>query len=122
MGSVNESVHQLRCFVERLERLDDEIKGMRDDRRDVLAEAKAFGFDTKTVNAVVRRRRIEPHARDEADALLETYEIALGMARPATIDGGELGGMLALPAPPAKLTNKNKAMAEALAWASGSVG
>ena len=50
------------------------------DVRDVYAEAKSNGYDTKTMRAIVRLRKMETHARQEADALLETYRQALGLA------------------------------------------
>jgi uncharacterized protein (UPF0335 family) len=71
---------QLRLFIERIERLEEEKKAMSDDIRDVYAEAKANGYDTKTMRAIVRLRRLETHVRQEADALLETYRAALGLA------------------------------------------
>jgi uncharacterized protein (UPF0335 family) len=71
---------QLRLFIERIERLEEEKKAMADDIRDVYAEAKANGYDTKTMRAVVRLRRMEAHTRQEMDALLETYRAALGMS------------------------------------------
>lgn len=73
------SADQLRLFIERIERLEEEKKGIADDIKDVYAEAKSTGFDTKTIRAIVRLRKMEKHARDEADALLETYRNALGM-------------------------------------------
>ena len=71
---------QLRLFIERIERLEEEKKGIADDVKDVYAEAKANGYDTKTMRKIVALRRMEKHARDEADALLETYRNALGLA------------------------------------------
>ena len=71
---------QLRLFIERIERLEEEKKGIADDVKDVYAEAKANGYDTKTMRSIVRLRRMEKHARDEMDALLETYRTALGLA------------------------------------------
>jgi uncharacterized protein (UPF0335 family) len=71
---------QLRLFIERIERLEEEKKSFADDIRDVYAEAKANGYDTKTMRAIVKLRKMEKHSRDEADALLETYRAALGMA------------------------------------------
>ena len=71
---------QLRLFIERIERLEEEKKGIADDVKDVYAEAKSTGYDTKTMRAIVRLRRMEQHARQEADALLETYRNALGLA------------------------------------------
>lgn len=70
---------QLRLFIERIERLEEEKKGIADDVRDVYAEAKGQGYDSKTMRAIVRLRRMEKNARDEADALLETYRNALGL-------------------------------------------
>ena len=57
---------QLRLFIERIERLEEEKKGIADDVRDVYAEAKANGYDTKTMRAIVRLRKMETHARQEA--------------------------------------------------------
>jgi len=77
--SDNVAGDQLRLFIERIERLEEEKKGMADDIRDVYAEAKSQGYDSKTMRAIVRLRRMEKNARQEADALLETYRAALGM-------------------------------------------
>jgi uncharacterized protein (UPF0335 family) len=71
---------QLRLFIERIERLEEEKKGIADDVKDVYLEAKSQGYDTKTMRAIVRLRKMEKNARDEADALLETYRTALGLA------------------------------------------
>jgi len=71
---------QLRLFIERIERLEEEKKGIADDVKDVYAEAKANGYDTKTMRAIVRLRKMEKHTRDEMDALLDTYRTALGLA------------------------------------------
>jgi uncharacterized protein (UPF0335 family) len=71
---------QLRLFIERIERLEEEKKAMSDDIRDVYSEAKANGYDTKTMRAIVRLRKMEKHAREEAEALLDTYKAALGLA------------------------------------------
>ena len=79
MGEVNVAADQLRLFIERIERLEEEKKGIADDVKDVYAEAKARGYDTKTMRAIVRLRKMETHDRQEADALLETYRNALGL-------------------------------------------
>lgn len=71
---------QLRLFIERIERLEEEKKSIADDVKDVYGEAKATGYDTKTMRAIVRLRRLEKHTRDEMDALLDTYRTALGLA------------------------------------------
>jgi uncharacterized protein (UPF0335 family) len=73
----NIATEQLRLHIEAIENLNDEIKGLSDDRKDRYALAKGEGFDTKTLKAVIQRRAIEKAAREEADALLETYEAAL---------------------------------------------
>ena len=80
MSEGNIAADQLRLFIERIERLEEEKKGIADDIKDVYAEAKANGYDTKTMRKVVALRRMESHARQEADALLETYRNALGLA------------------------------------------
>jgi uncharacterized protein (UPF0335 family) len=74
------AAEQLRLFIERIERLEEEKKGMADDIRDVYNEAKSTGYDVKTMRSIVRLRKMEKHARDEAEALLETYKAALGLA------------------------------------------
>ncbi len=71
---------QLRLLIERIERLEEEKKGIADDIKDVYAEAKSTGFDVKTIRTIVRLRKMEKHHRDEAEMLLETYKQALGLA------------------------------------------
>jgi uncharacterized protein (UPF0335 family) len=71
---------QLKAFVERIERLEEEKKGIADDIRDVFAEAKGQGFDTKVMRQVIRLRKKEPAEREEEEALLDLYLHALGMA------------------------------------------
>ena len=73
------SAEQLRLFIERIERLEEEKKGTADDIKDVYAEAKSTGFDTKTMRAIVKLRKMEKHHRDEAEAMMETYMVALGL-------------------------------------------
>ena len=70
---------QLRLLIERIERLEEEKKGIADDIKDVYAEAKSTGFDVKTIRTIVRLRKMEKHHRDEAEMLLETYKQALGL-------------------------------------------
>ncbi len=77
--SDNISADQLRLLIERIERLEEEKKAMADDIKDVYAEAKATGFDTKTMRTIVRLRKMEKHHRDEAEMLLDTYKAALGL-------------------------------------------
>lgn len=70
---------QLRLLIERIERLEEEKKGIADDIKDVYGEAKSTGFDVKTIRTIVRLRKMEKHHREEAEALLETYKQALGL-------------------------------------------
>jgi len=73
------SAEQLRLLIERIERLEEEKKGISDDVKDVYGEAKSTGFDVKTMRTIIRLRKMEKHHRDEADMLLETYKQALGI-------------------------------------------
>jgi uncharacterized protein (UPF0335 family) len=76
----NVSAAQLRQFIERIETLEDEKKAVADQVREVYAEAKGTGFDTKTMRAIVRLRKMDASARAEQAALLDTYKTALGLA------------------------------------------
>ncbi len=71
---------QLRAFVERVERLEEEKAALTADIREVYAEAKAHGFDVKTMRQIVRLRKIDSDDRAEQEALLDLYKRALGMA------------------------------------------
>ncbi|WP_066723513.1 DUF2312 domain-containing protein [Sphingomonas pituitosa] len=77
--SDNISAEQLRLLIERIERLEEEKKGISDDIKDVYGEAKSTGFDVKTIRTIVRLRKMEKHHREEAEMLLETYKQALGI-------------------------------------------
>lgn len=70
---------RLRSFIERVERLEEEKKGIQDDIKDIMAEAKGTGFDTKVIRQIIRLRKMEKNDRQEQDALLELYMAALGM-------------------------------------------
>lgn len=70
---------QLRLFIERIERLEADKKDIGDDIKDVYLEAKATGYDVKALRQIVRLRKMDPHDRQEAEAVLETYKSALGM-------------------------------------------
>jgi uncharacterized protein (UPF0335 family) len=76
----NVAADQLRLFIERIERLEEEKRGIAADVKDVYAGAKANGYDPKIMRMVVRLRRLEAHTRQEQDAVLETYRSALGLA------------------------------------------
>ena len=76
-NSVDES--SLRIFIERVERLEEEKKGIADDIRDIYAEAKSQGYDSKIMREVVRIRKMDKQARAEHMAVLDTYLDALGL-------------------------------------------
>lgn len=70
---------QLKAFIERIERLEEEKKSIADDIKDVYAESKANGFDTKVLRKVVSLRRQDVNERKEQDEILSLYLNALGM-------------------------------------------
>lgn len=71
---------QLKAIVERIERLEEEKKALAADIKDVYAEAKANGFDTKAIRKIVSLRKQDRDERMEEEAMLELYKQALGMA------------------------------------------
>ena len=70
---------QLRQLVERIERLEEEKQAIAADIREVYAEAKALGFDTKVMRKVIAMRKKDPQEREEEEAMLALYLQALGM-------------------------------------------
>ncbi|WP_407049830.1 DUF2312 domain-containing protein [Methyloraptor flagellatus] len=70
---------QLRSFVERIERLEEEKKTIADDIKDVYAEAKGTGYDTKILKQVIKIRKQDKSEREEQEAILDLYLSALGM-------------------------------------------
>ena len=70
---------QLRAFIERIERLEEEKKTVGVDIKEVFAELKGSGFDTKAVRTIIRLRKKEDHERQEEDAMVQLYADALGM-------------------------------------------
>ena len=71
---------RLRSFIERIERLEEEKAALAADIREVFAEAKSNGFDTKIMRQVVRLRKMESADREEQELLLDLYKRALGMS------------------------------------------
>ena len=70
---------RLRSIIERVERLEEERKALADDIKDIMAEAKSAGFDTKVIRAIIRIRKQEPAEVEEQETLLDLYRRALGM-------------------------------------------
>ena len=70
---------RLRLLIERVERLEEEKKGIADDIRDTYAEAKAVGYDAKIMRQIVRLRKMPPDDRREMETVLDLYKAALGL-------------------------------------------
>jgi hypothetical protein len=70
---------RLRLLIERIERLEEEKKGIADDIKDVYGEAKATGYDAKIMRQIVRLRKLKPDDRREMEAILDMYKNALGL-------------------------------------------
>lgn len=68
---------RLKAFIERIERLEEEKSGLAEDIKDIYAEAKAVGFDTKIIRKVVRRRKMDKEKVREEDELLDLYECSI---------------------------------------------
>lgn len=81
-GAVNiggVSGERLRQYIERVERLTEEKSGISDDIKDIYAEAKSAGFDTKVMRQVVKLRCMDAQKRMEQEELLELYKAAIGL-------------------------------------------
>ena len=74
---------QLRAIVERVERVDEEIKALNADKSEIYSEAKGNGFDVKALKEIVRKRRKEPHEREEFDAIVDLYWQAMVQTDPS---------------------------------------
>lgn len=75
----NTADDELRLLIERVERLEEEKKGIQSDINDVFAESKGRGYDVKIMKEVIKRRKMSPDDRRYFDDVRETYELALGM-------------------------------------------
>lgn len=73
------AVGQLRSFIERIERLETEKQAIGDDIKEVYAELRGGGFDSKAVRSIIRLRKKEDHERQEEEALIQLYKDSLGM-------------------------------------------
>ena len=70
---------QLRAFIERVERLEEEKSQLQEDIKEIFAEMKGTGFDTKAVRTIIRLRKKDQAERQEEEAILDLYKAALGM-------------------------------------------
>ena len=68
---------RIRAFVERVERIDEEIKALNEGKKDVMAEAKGEGFDVKVLKEILRLRKLDKDERDEHESLLDLYMRAM---------------------------------------------
>lgn len=75
----NVAASELRQFIERIERLEEEKAALMGDIKDVMGEAKGRGYDTKAIKTIIRLRKKDKDERMEEEAILETYMNALGM-------------------------------------------
>jgi len=73
------SAEHLKQFIERIERLEEEIKNLQEDKKEVFAEAKGAGFDVKVIKEIIKIRKTEANELEEQEYLLDTYKRALGM-------------------------------------------
>ena len=71
---------QLRAFIERIERLECEKKTIADDIKEIYAEAKGTGFDTKAIRKIIAERKQDQAERQEFESILDLYRHAMGMA------------------------------------------
>ncbi|ABS67310.1 DUF2312 domain-containing protein [Xanthobacter versatilis] len=78
-GPAGFAKEQLKSFIERIERLEEEKKAIADDIKDVFAEAKANGFDVKALRAILKIRKEDAEERKELEAIVELYLQALGI-------------------------------------------
>jgi len=74
------TAEQLKSYIERIERLEEEKAGIAADIRDIFAEAKGNGFDVKVMRQIIRIRKMDADDRREQETLLDVYMHALGMA------------------------------------------
>ncbi|TXH32479.1 MAG: DUF2312 domain-containing protein [Rhodospirillaceae bacterium] len=70
---------RLKSFIERIERLEEEKAAIAGDVKEIYAEAKSSGFDTKIMRQIVRLRKMEAHDREEQEQLLDLYKQAIGL-------------------------------------------
>ena len=73
------AVDRLRSLIERIERLEEEKKGIQSDIRDIFAEAKSAGFDVKAMRTILKLRKMNAADRDEQEVVVETYRKALDL-------------------------------------------
>ena len=73
------SAEELRKIIERIEHVEEELEGPKEDRKEIYTEAKGNGFDTKAIRKIVKIRKMDRSKRQEEEAILDTYLSALGI-------------------------------------------
>ncbi len=74
-----ETKNRLKSIIERVERLEEEKRGLSADIKEIYSEAKSGGFDTKAIKAIVKLRRMDDQARRELEELIDLYKGAVGI-------------------------------------------
>lgn len=82
-------ITRLRSFIERIERLEEEKKGLQDDIKEVYAEAKGTGFDPKYMRIIVKLRKMDKSEIQEQDEMIEVYRLALGLVPDGSSASGD---------------------------------
>jgi len=77
--SITSTEEQLKRYIERIENINEEIKGSQDDRKDIYIEAKSNGFEVKILKEIVKLRKKTRDERLQDETILETYKAAIGM-------------------------------------------
>jgi len=80
------AVERLKSFIERIERFEEEKRGLSGDIKEVYAEARSSGFEPKIMRQVIKLRRMDKQDADEEESLLDLYKRALGMIPEAGIE------------------------------------
>ena len=73
------AVDRLRSFIERIEKLEEEKAALAEDVKEIYAEAKGAGFDTRIMRQIIRLRKMDPHDREEMEHVLDLYRRALDL-------------------------------------------
>jgi uncharacterized protein (UPF0335 family) len=72
------NANQLKALIERIERVEEEMSALKEDRKEIYAEAKGNGFDTKIVRKIIAIRKMDPDRRIEEETLIDLYSAAIG--------------------------------------------
>jgi uncharacterized protein (UPF0335 family) len=79
--TLNNTGQIIRSYIERAERLNDEISALNADKSEIFKEARGNGFDVNAIKEIIRLRKKDPEKRAELESIVETYMHAIGMER-----------------------------------------